>query len=436
MNKIFCIDETRRVLDEQREEIIKNMTSIEEEMKRVNVEIKYLEQQSGNNTILSAKKQQLKNLSTAYKKEQIKFDIIKKYLIHELKSNLNLISKYNNMIDMYKEYQKYDIDVLRLESTITDLEKEREETRKKMLDSIASRKKYNEAFYMLDEDIDIADYKITFDNIDSIFVNNVFEKEIQSDRAQHQEKEEELFAYNAIKAASLVGNTKPETRTKQYAAAIKFVEQKFDLKNSYKVLDILEDYLSIDQYEIDSKNKKVKNSSENNSLPIEQKTGKLRFLPKIKNVINRLIEKIKVKYANIVNYVNDENNEDNIESNPSKYINDEKKKEALRKIITQIEKIKQLVEKLKIKYEYIKERDYVIDPINDGVVDLDKFVKISDDTTSSEEIKETEVPEETDKVVAKTDRVGHNIVYLDKTILPQKHSSEKTSSTNEPEIII
>ena len=67
---------------------------------------------------------------------------------------------------------------------------------------------------------------------------------------------------------------------------------------------------------------------------------------------------------------------------------------------------------------------------------LDKFVKISDDKTSSKEIKETEVPEETDKVVAKTDRVGHNIVHLDKKILPQKHSSEKTSSTNEPEIII
>lgn len=469
MNKIFCIDEVRRVLE--KENIMKTMSEIKLKVKTLKEEIKYLEQQPGSNTLLTSKKEQLKDLKMAYRREKLKFAKVKEYLIEELTSNKALISKYDNMIEIYREYLKEDIDVSKLETTITNLESELSELRTKMLKSIAVAKDFDESFYMIYDNIDIVDSRnknnkrkiLVDEDIEKLCVNGVLKEEAEYDKKNYDEKNLEVFDYNAIKVLSLLGETKPSVRIKQYDVVIEFIKRKFNLNNSYEILNIIENYLTLDGYEIkrnidknpieteveDEKAKPVvvsdnsieakdidtDNPTEINSEDIEYDKAyeELVILKRIQESAMELIEKLNVKYQDVINFIKDENYTENGE------IKDISEKspivlQRIRDFYHDLQKVKQFIKKIKAKYQEkckeIEDKKYIIDPLKEDRIDINKFIKKVDEKAVSKETREIQGER------PKTDRVGHNIVSIDHIKKPQVQHPAKVTPSEEPEIAI
>lgn len=492
MDKILCIDEARRVLEE--ENIMETMSKIKLKVKTLKEEIKYLEQQPGSNTLLSFKKEQLKDLKMAYREEKVKFAKIKEYLIKELTSNKTLISKYDTMIEMYREYGKYDIDVSKLETTITNLESELSELKTKMLKSVAAAKDFDESFYMIYDNIDIIDSRdknnkrkiLVDEDIEELCVNGVLREEAEYDKKNYDEKSLEVFDYNAIKVLSLLGKTKPSVRIKQYDTVIEFIKRKFNLNNSYEILNIIENYLTLDGYEIkrNMSKKSIENEveaekakpvavSENSieakdidtdnltetdleDIEYEKAYEELEILKRVQESVMELIEKLKVKYKDVINFIKDENYAENGE------IKDISEKspivlKRIREFYRDIQKIKEFIEKIKAKYQEkcqeLEDEKYIIDScketnkfkaleklcLNLNIkikidteprIDINKFVK----TVEGEKLSK-----ETTKIIEeqpKKDRLGNNIVSINHIKKTQVQNPPKVTPSEEPEIAI
>lgn len=463
MDKILCIDETRRVLEE--ENIMETMSKIKLKVKTLKKEIKYLEQQPGSNTLLASKNEQLEDLKMAYRKEKVKFAKIKEYLIKELTSNRDLISKYDNMIDIYREYQRYDIDVSKLETTITNLESELSELRTKMLKSVAVAKDFDESFYMIYDNIDIIDSRdknnrrkiLVDEDIEKLCVNGVLREEAEYDKKNYEEKSLEVFDYNAIKVLSLLGKTKPSVRIKQYDTVIEFIKRKFNLNNSYEILNIIENYLTLDGYEIkrnmskkpieneaeaekaklvavsknsiEAKDIDTDNLTETNLEDIEYEKAYEEFaiLKRVQASIFELIQKLKIKYQDVLNFIQDENYTENGK------IKDVSEKQPIllqkiREFYLDIQKIKKFIDKIKVKYQEKKQENevkkYVINPLKEDRIDLNKFVR----TVDREKLSEENIEEEKG---VRTDRLGNKIVDLNNPkTLPIQHQNEINLTEN------